>query len=201
MANRIARDPQYRSIIFGNLIFVALGPGASRAAQLDGDLALAHKFMVRLASCGVQDADSEIAVADSSSGIGVPCSFNKELGGKDKVTIPRLDACYRFNKWHRIDFPAFTIDRRGREVLKLDVDPGNETYSVGETLVSQIKYDMLKVACPYSLFHSDRVELGAGISRFSTDLAADNTDWKGRIADSYRGLLFYGSYYLQVFAG
>ena len=38
--------------------------------------------------------------------------------------------------------------------------------------------------------------LGAGITRFSTDLSADDSEWKGKIVDSHRGLLVYASYYL-----
>ena len=38
--------------------------------------------------------------------------------------------------------------------------------------------------------------LGAGISRFSTDLEADDSDWKGGITDSHRGLLAYAKFYL-----
>ncbi len=38
--------------------------------------------------------------------------------------------------------------------------------------------------------------LGAGLTRFTTDLAADDSDWKGRIVDSHRGLLVYGSFYM-----
>ena len=37
--------------------------------------------------------------------------------------------------------------------------------------------------------------LGGGISRIATGLDVDNNDWKGRIADSNRGLLIYGAYY------
>lgn len=251
------------------------------AAESGGNLAFPDRFMIRLASYSVQDADTDIAVASSSSGVGAGYSFSDDLGGEDNVTVPRLDAYYRFNDRHRIDFSAFTIDRDGRKVLEIDVDLEDETFNVGETLVSDIKYELFKVAYGYSFFRSDRIELGlsagfnvtgykfdfeladgsegsssdvsgplpmfglrmsylinprwslhyvseafyieiedalkgsftttevdiqyhfndsfvlgAGITRFSTDLTADDSDWKGRIADSHRGLLVYGSYYL-----
>ena len=43
---------------------------------------------------------------------------------------------------------------------------------------------------------SKQFKLGAGISRFSTDLEAKDSDWTGRIADTHRGLLVFASYYL-----
>ncbi len=36
--------------------------------------------------------------------------------------------------------------------------------------------------------------VGAGITRFSTDLDADDDDWEGKLADNLRGLLVFGSY-------
>jgi hypothetical protein len=38
--------------------------------------------------------------------------------------------------------------------------------------------------------------LGGGFARFGSDLKADDSDWKGGIADNYRGLLFYASFHL-----
>ena len=40
-----------------------------------------------------------------------------------------------------------------------------------------------------------RFILGAGISRISTDLDVDDSDWQGRLTDSNRGFLIYGAYY------
>ena len=36
--------------------------------------------------------------------------------------------------------------------------------------------------------------VGAGITRFSTDLDADDDDWEGKLADNHRGFLVFGSY-------
>ena len=45
-------------------------------------------------------------------------------------------------------------------------------------------------------FPSDII-IGAGITRFSVDLSADDDEWRGRIADNHRGLLVFGSYYFR----
>ncbi len=243
--------------------------------------AFTDKFMIRLAAYSVQDADTQIAVANSTSGVGVGYSFNNDLGGEDNVTIPRLDAYYRFNDRHRIDFSTFTIKRDGRRVLTIDVDLEDQTYNIGDTLVSDIEYNLVKVGYGYSFYRSDRVELGlsaglnvtsydfefqladgsrqgkadasgplpmfgifmsyqitpdwslhyisesfyisiddalkgsftnnefdiqyrlsrsfvlgAGLTRFSSDLSADDSGWQGRVVDSHRGMLVYGAYYL-----
>lgn len=42
---------------------------------------------------------------------------------------------------------------------------------------------------------SKRFTVGAGISRISTDLDVDDSDWEGRITDSNRGFLLFGAFY------
>lgn len=42
---------------------------------------------------------------------------------------------------------------------------------------------------------TDSFILGAGISRISTDLDIDDSDWQGRLTDSNRGFLLFGAYY------
>ena len=243
-------------------------------------VAFPETFMIRLASYSVQDADTDIAVF-SSSGVGAGFSFASDLGGDESATIPRIDAYYRFSERHRIDFSTFSFERDGRQLLEIEIELEDQTYSVGETVVSDINFDLFKIAYGYTFYHSSQVEigvtaglsitsydfdyerddgakaessdvtaplpmfglrvsyainprwsvhyltesfyievgdelsgafttneldiryrlnnsfvLGAGLTRFSTDFEADDDDWKGRIADSHRGLLFYLGYSL-----
>jgi len=257
------------------LIGLTILPVKSIAAQQQ---AFPERFMLRLSSYSVSNADTDITVL-SSSGIGTGISFVDDLGGDNSVNIPRIDGYYRFNERHRIDFASFRIERDGRNLLSIDVDLGEQNYSVGETVVSDINYDLFKIGYAYSFYHSPSVELsftaglsittyefnyeladgsstdtsevtgplpmfglrmayaidehwsihylaetffieigdefegaflsyeldvryrfdnnfvlGAGITRFSIDLNADDSDWNGRIADNHRGLLVFGSY-------
>ena len=263
-----------------SLAVLATGFSSSGAAQGE-NLAFDDKFTLRVASYSVQNADTDILVADSDTGIGVAYSFRDDFGGDESVTVPRIDVSYRFNDAHRLDFATFDIDRSGREVLLLEVDLDDQTYAIGDTLVTDLDYQVFRVSYGYSFYRSDRVELaisaglhltnydfsyqladgskddsvdatgplpmfgmrvsyaltprwgvhflseafyfeiddaykgsftiseldieyrfnnyftlGAGISRFSTDLDADDSDWKGSITDTHRGLLIYGSFHL-----
>ena len=279
------RATRYTSLVSasgcaGLLLALLATPVVGTAAE-SGKLAFAETFMIRLASYSVDNADTQIAVANSNSGFGAGYSFNRDLGGDDSVTIPRLDMHYRFNERHRIEFSNFSFKRDGRKVLEIDVDLEDLTFNVGETLVTDIEYELFKIGYAYTFFHSDRVELsvgaglnvtsydfdyalsdgsrgdsadatgplpmfgfrmsylinpnwslhyvsesfyieiddaydgsftnneidiqyrfaesfvlGAGITRFSTDLTADDSNWKGKIVDSHRGILVYAGYYL-----
>ena len=41
----------------------------------------------------------------------------------------------------------------------------------------------------------NKLAIGAGLVRSSTDLQVKASDWRGGIVDSYRGILIYGAYY------
>jgi len=41
----------------------------------------------------------------------------------------------------------------------------------------------------------NKIAIGAGLVRSSTDLEVKDSDWTGGIVDSYRGILIYGGYY------
>ncbi|MFZ9037820.1 MAG: hypothetical protein ACO3DT_07105 [Gammaproteobacteria bacterium] len=44
---------------------------------------------------------------------------------------------------------------------------------------------------------NERFMIGAGVVRSSIDVTAEDTDWNGRIADTHRGFLVSGSFYLD----
>ncbi|MGD8349368.1 MAG: hypothetical protein PVI79_09030 [Gammaproteobacteria bacterium] len=253
----------------------------SSAVAADGPLAFDDRFRFRIALYDIQNADTDILVADTETNLGVAYSFRDDLGGEDSAAVPRFDAYYRFSDRHRIEFGVFEFERDGRANLEIEIDLDDEIFNVGDTLVSDINYELLKLAYAYSFYRSDRVEiavsaglnvttyefkyergdgsrnesvdatgplpmfggrvsyaitprwslhylneafyiaiedtyegsfttseidieyrfnklftLGAGITRFSTDLDADDPDWKGSISDTHVGLMLYAAFYL-----
>ena len=270
--------PMGRIFSLGSLLL--LGLIYVNSASAEEDVVFPEKFMIRLASYSVKDADTDITVL-SDNKIGTGFSYADDLGGDTRTTVPRLDMYYRFNDRHRVEFANFKFERDGRQLLQIDIDIEDQTYSVGETVVSDISYEFLKLGYAYSFYHSDAVELsltaglnitsydfnyeladgsessssrasaplpmfglrmsyainprwslhylsetffievndslkgaflsyeldlqykfsnnfvlGFGLTRFSIDLSADDDEWRGRIADSHRGVLLFASYYL-----
>jgi hypothetical protein len=128
------------------------------AVEATGNHAFPEKIMIRLSSYGVNQASTDILVL-SSAGLGTIFSFDEELGGEDSATIPRFDAYYRFNERHRIDFSSFRIDREGLKTLNAAITIGDEDFLVNETIKSEIKYSLSKIAYAYSFYHSPSVEM------------------------------------------
>jgi hypothetical protein len=123
------------------------------------NLAFPDKFMFRLAAYSIQDAETDFTIL-SEDGFGTGLGYTDDLGGDNDDTVPRLDIYYRLNDRHRIDFTHFKFERDGRKRLEIEVEIEDEIYSVGETVVSSISYELFKVGYAYTFYHSPQVELG-----------------------------------------
>ena len=140
-------------------------------------VAFPDKWMVRLGAYIVDGSNTQVSV-NSAFGLGAVIDYQKDLGGEDGDSIPRIDAYYRFNNRHRIDFTAWSIDRKGERTLAVDIDIGDENFSATETLLSDIKYSLYRLGYGYSFYHSPKVELTltAGLNITAYDLSFTTSD-------------------------
>lgn len=165
-------------LIIASLCWVMPSTGL-QAAVGDDRVAFPEKFMFRLSAYNVEQADTDIRVAAADrANLGTGISFAKDLGGDESVSVPRIDLYYRFNERHRIEFSNFTIDRKGRRIIDIDIDVEEESYSIGETVISEISYEVTRLGYGYSFYHSSKVELG-----FSAGLNFSNYEFDIRNAD------------------
>ena len=181
--------------LFALALACLTGGFAPGALAEDKDKAFDDRFMFRISSYFVKDADTDIAVADTTTGVGATFSFNDDLGGDDEVTIPRIDAYYRFNDRHRIDFSYFRIERDGRKALLIEVDFDDDSFDAGDTVTTSIDYELLKIGYGYSFYRSDRVELSltAGLNITTYDFQYELEDGsRGDNADATGPLPMFG---------
>ena len=170
-------------------LFAALIASASilknaRAEDEAPGYAFPDKWMIRAGAYIVDQSNTQVSVNSNVGGLGTTIDYQRDLGGEDGDTIPRIDAYYRFNPRHRIDFTAFSIDRLGERTLAIDIDLGDENFTFGETIKSDIKYTLYKLGYSYSFYHSPKVELSfsAGLNITSYDLKFETDD--GQKAES-----------------
>ena len=143
--------------------------------------AFPEKYMLRLGAYYINDTNTKIGLNPTGGGIGTIVDFNRDLGAESELTIPRIDAYYRFNERHRVDFTAFSVNRKGNKTLIIDIDLEDQSYSVGEVLNSDVKYTLYKVGYSYSFYHSPKVELSlsAGLNIAKYDMSfTDSTGTK-----------------------
>ena len=154
-----------------------LSIGNTIAAEASNNTAFPEKFMIRLSTYSVNQASTDITVL-SSTGTGTIFSFDQDLGGEDSATIPRIDGYYRFNDRHRLDFSSFAIDRNGEKTLAGALTIGDENFIFDETIVSVLKYSLIKLGYAYSFYHSPSVELsltaGLNITGYDFNFSLDD---------------------------
>lgn len=147
--------------------------------------AFPDKWMIRAGTYVVDGANTQLSI-NSDVGIGTSIDYQRDLGGEDGDTVPRIDAYYRFNMRHRIDFTAFNVTRAGERTLSLDLTIGDENFAASETVRSEIDYTIYKLGYNYSFYHSPKVELSisAGLNVTSYDLKfSDSTGARVETAD------------------
>lgn len=177
------------------VIATGLMTGSVNAAEEEAAVAFPDTWMIRLGTYIVDGSDTQFSVV-SDIGVGTVIDYSRDLGGESRDTIPRIDAYYRFNPRHRIDFTAFSIDRAGSRTIAIDppIEIGDEVYS-GGTLNSEIKYTLYKLGYAYSFYHSSKVELSitAGLNMTSYDLKfEDDTGTQVETADVTAPLPMFG---------
>ena len=158
--------------------------------------AFPDKYMLRVGAYIVDGSDTQFSVSSDVGGLGTVIDYSRDLGGDTRDTIPRIDAYYRFNERHRIDFTSFAIDRKGTRVLAIDppIVIDGEDFS-GGAINSEIKYNLYRLGYGYSFYHSDKAELTitAGLNITSYDLKfEDDTGAKSESADVTAPLPMFG---------
>ena len=165
------------SLFAATIISASLFNHAVAADDPELTVAFPDKWMIRVGAYIVDGSNTKFSV-NSAFGVGATIDYQKDLGGEDGDTIPRIDAYYRFNERHRIDFTSFSIDRQGKRTLAVDVTIGGEDYFASETIASDIKYTLYKLGYAYSFYHSPKVELsltaGLNITSYDLEFALDD---------------------------
>lgn len=164
-------------VVAGILATVMMTGSVVAAEDEAAAVAFPDKYMLRFGAYIVDDSNTQFALS-GDLGLGAVIDYQKDLGGEKSDTIPRIDAYYRFNPRHRIDFTAFSIDREGIRTLAIDVVINDESFSANETLYSDIGYTLYKLGYAYSFYHSPKVELSvtAGLNITSYDLKFKTDD-------------------------
>ena len=155
-----------------------LSVNSSAIADDEPTAALPEKWMIRAGAYVVDGADTTVSINSDIGGLGTTIDYQRDLGGEDGDSIPRVDAYYRFNDRHRIDFTAFSISRKGERTLAIDIDLGDQNFFVDETVRSEIDYTLYRLGYGYSFYHSPKTELtftlGLNLTEYDLKFALDD---------------------------
>ena len=159
-------------------MIASLGVNTGAIADEAPTAALPEKWMLRAGAYVVDGADTTVSINSDIGGLGTTIDYQRDLGGEDGDSIPRIDAYYRFNDRHRIDFTAFSISRKGERTLAIDIDIGDQNFFISETLQSEIDYTLYRLGYGYSFYHSPKTELtftlGLNLTEYDLKFALDD---------------------------
>lgn len=115
------------------------------------------------------DMSSSFRLGLDNVGVGVIIDTEKFLGMKSSDSAFRIEGGYRLggSRRHKFDFGWFSFDRRSEKTLTEDVvlpeDMGGDTLTVGTTISSIFKFDIIKAKYKYAIVLDNRLDMSAGV--------------------------------------
>ncbi len=139
---------------------------------------LPDTFSLKVGGYFIRNADTIMRLDSNNLPLGTYIDFSDTLGGDTTTSVVRTDGLFRFNENHGLGFSWYAFRLKGTRVLDKDITWGNATFPIGVTVDSEIKFDLYKLNYQYSLYHNDKVELGAliglNVTRVSAGITGNN---------------------------
>jgi hypothetical protein len=157
----VKRKDLWRALGAASVFAVFVLAGTDRAGA-EEDL-LPDKFMFRLGGYAAHNADTTMRLDANQLPVGAYVDFHNTLGGDTSTNVMRLDSLYRFNDKHGINLSWYALRFSGSTVLGQDITWNGQQILTGQPVDSELKFDVYKINYQYSLYHNDKVELGASI--------------------------------------
>jgi hypothetical protein len=100
---------------------------------------------------------------NAGSGIpGTPFNAEQILGLTDEVYQPRFEIMFRLEDRGRLRVDFFDLRRNGASVLDEQLQYGDQTFVLGDKLVSTFDWRQMDLTYTYSFLRTEHFELGAG---------------------------------------
>ena len=121
----------------------------------------------------ITDRNTEGRLDSDTLGLGTVIDAEDDLGLDSSDTVVRLDAYYRFNPRHRIDFSVFDLSRDATAMIDQSIQFGDEIFDINSTISSEYDLRIYKMAYTYSFWQRNNGYLGVtgGLYVLSTDIS------------------------------
>jgi hypothetical protein len=104
---------------------------------------------------------------------GTPLNGEHDLGFPGHQQQARVEAMMRMRERNRIRVDYFESNRNGSVTLANPIIFGNQVFAAGSQLQSSLDWRLITVTYLFSLYRSDRLEIGTGIASYSVQLTAE----------------------------
>jgi hypothetical protein len=181
VADSHAADPNAASAVApsggsGGEVPDAVAAGGEAAEAATEKRSPWHDFAIRFAGMIIADMNTRLRI-DSDIGVNPEVRLEDLLGFDSTGQIFRLDAYYRFNRSHRLDFAYYDIQRDSKAVIDEEIDFGEDTFPVNAEVKSKLGTRIFKLNYWWNFVAQEDWEMGVGAglhwmsldARFSAD--------------------------------
>src|SRR6478736_8145662 len=170
------------------------------------EVADTDKFHIRLGGFFLSSINTRLSLTDESGNGGQQVDFSRDLGGRDNLTLFRVDAEWQFAANHKVQLSYFNIDRTASKVIDHTINWGDQSYPISTTLHSEVQQIVSKLNYGYTFYrNAARTQevtglIGFHITKLKVDVGATGTnlaeggdvtaplpiiglEWKARLSD------------------
>jgi hypothetical protein len=103
---------------------------------------------------------------------GTPVSAERDLGLPGRLNQGRVEFMFRLRERNKLRVDYFEANRSGTRLLTNNLVFGDVTFAAGETLLSSIDWRVFGLTYTYSLYRSERLEIGTGLGVYALQAEA-----------------------------
>ena len=122
------------------------------------------------------EATTTLRLDGTGGRFGTQVSFEGDLGGENRKTVPTFDLLWRFSPRNALEATVVSLRREGSTAIRGTIDWGDATFPVNTAVNSDFDSDIVRLAWRWSFIHDERLEvatlLGVHYTRIETSLSA-----------------------------
>jgi hypothetical protein len=130
------------------------------------------KFSISL-GVFLTDRDSKTSIDGTAGMVGSDVDLEDDLGLDNNDSVFRVDAFYRFNDKHRLDFGAFDLSRSASIIIQTDIEWGDTVFPIDTMLDSNFDLAIYKIAYTWSFLQRKKGYLGVTAGLYIADFKTE----------------------------
>ncbi len=166
----------YQRTVKTSIIFFSMCCALTIGQYIYAEDEVADKFKIAFGGYALVRSESEMSLTGQNFGLGGSISPEDTLGMETEQTVLRIDGHYHYNKHHALTFSWYRISTDGTKKIEKQIDWVDEngdpiTIPIGAQVNTSLEYDIYKFGYLWSFYHTDKVELAAGLGLHLTRIA------------------------------
>ncbi|HUL45913.1 MAG TPA: hypothetical protein VLV25_02300 [Steroidobacteraceae bacterium] len=98
--------------------------------------------------------------------LGTPVNAERDLGLKSRMELGKVEFAFRLRERHKMRVDYYQADRSAGHTLANTIVFGDQTFLAGQTVQTTINWRSFGLTYSYSLYRSDRFEVGTGLGLY-----------------------------------